>query len=355
MIPFKLPNINGSVIAVTGTASTLQSLIRTASSSTTFDVNNLDAIDLVVEGDDIRVAFDGNTPTATEGLKVTGSKSLRNISLDALQLVSTGATSNVSIQIGRTASDESGGGTFSSGGGGGGGGITFDPGTPDGALLKKTSSSTVGQDTQVSAALIVSLQALATFTDNLSAYYEKGVTVNDLTANWTYNRTPDPASQTIVGFGPVAVNLRTISASGLGITDTFTLEIDAVGNDVTYGAPTGNPSSKSITHTWVYPYYYGVGAQGLDGAAIGALTTIIRPKENTTKAFSPSTQVMYFAYLNSYGSLTSILDQNGFETISDWTPRTVSITGLDSTIQTYKVYEFNNITTAVAANYTFKF
>ena len=74
---------------------------------------------------------------------------------------------------------------------------------------------------------------------------------------------------------------------------------------------------------------------------------------NKTTTTSPSSEVYYFAYPSSYGSLTSILDTNGFETLSDYTKRTENITGLDASSQEYFIYEFNNLTTQTDFNNTY--
>jgi len=82
---------------------------------------------------------------------------------------------------------------------------------------------------------------------------------------------------------------------------------------------------------------------------------LVKTPSNTTTVTSPSSQVFYLAYPNTSAALTSILDSNGFETISDYTLRTVSITGLDGSSQTYKVYEYNNLTTQTNFTNQFKF
>lgn len=105
--------------------------------------------------------------------------------------------------------------------------------------------------------------------------------------------------------------------------------------------------SNAQTYTFVYPYYYGVGAPGLTGAQIAALTKLVQTQQNTNTITSPTAQVYYFAYPAAYPVLTSILDASGFETIGDYIVRTVTITGLDGTPQSYRVYEFDHLTTQV--------
>jgi hypothetical protein len=121
----------------------------------------------------------------------------------------------------------------------------------------------------------------------------------------------------------------------------------------TVGDGTSTTNSNVITDQYVYPYYRGVGAAGLDGAAIGALTKDIVVQGNYTRAFSPTSQKVYYAYIATYPDLTSIIDQNGFNVTSGFTQRLATITGLDGTPQSYKVYESNLTTTQTGFNYTF--
>jgi hypothetical protein len=118
---------------------------------------------------------------------------------------------------------------------------------------------------------------------------------------------------------------------------------------------TSTVQSNTLTYSFVYPFYFGVGAQGLTNVQIASLTKSIQTKQNTNTITSPTSQVFYFAYPSSYGFLTSILDTNGFETIGDYIVRSVVITGLDGTPQNYRVYEYANLTTQVNFTNQYKF
>lgn len=112
-------------------------------------------------------------------------------------------------------------------------------------------------------------------------------------------------------------------------------------------------STATSTITFLYPVLYLVGAVGLSTAAIySGATKVLSATKGRTIAFSPSNQVVYYCIPASIGVLTSIKDINLFETISDWTLRSENITGLDSTAQAYKIYEFKNLT-AAPMTYTF--
>lgn len=162
----------------------------------------------------------------------------------------------------------------------------------------------------------------------------------------------------------------TISRSGAGVIFTYGAPIPNGGVEpthtdatllsttTTYTTTVGDgttTSTDSDTYTFVYPYYVGVGAPGLTGAQIGALTKLIVVQGSRSQLYSPSSQVLYFAYPASYPNLVSILDQNSFNVTADWTLRNpVVITGLDGTPQNYKVYEFNNLT-SLSQTYTFNY
>lgn len=161
----------------------------------------------------------------------------------------------------------------------------------------------------------------------------------------------------------------TISRSGAGVIHTYAPNpaggVEPTFNDATLLATTTtytttvgdgtSTSTDSDTYTFVYPFYVGVGAAGLTGAQIGALTKLIVAQGSRSQAYAPSTQVMYFAYPAAYANLSSILDENSFNVTADWTLRNpVVITGLDGSPQNYKVYEFNNLT-SLAQTYTFNF
>ena len=103
----------------------------------------------------------------------------------------------------------------------------------------------------------------------------------------------------------------------------------------------------------VNPYYYGVGAQGLTGGQIQLLNEDATAKGDKSYEFSLTAQVYYVMYPAYYGVLSSILDNNGFETLPGWTSRTETITVLSVEIS-YLIYEFNYITTQSNFTNTFK-
>lgn len=137
-------------------------------------------------------------------------------------------------------------------------------------------------------------------------------------------------------------------------TDTATLTATTI-YTATVGDGSGSTTFNSITFTFVYPFYYGVGAQALTGSQVQSLTKFVQVKQNITTSTSPNNQVYYFAYPQSYGSLTSIIDQNGFNTTAGYTQRSVTLTMMDSTMQPYYIYEFNTLTTQTNFKNTYNF
>lgn len=103
------------------------------------------------------------------------------------------------------------------------------------------------------------------------------------------------------------------------------------------------------------PFYYGVGAKGLASSEVFKLIKV--SEGNTipfTIAVSPVDQVWYFAYPDSYPALKSIKDQNGFELISDFKVTTGNnIINTSGEKITYRIYEYNNVTTLTSYKVTY--
>jgi len=193
---------------------------------------------------------------------------------------------------------------------------------------------------------------------------EKGDSVASTTLTATTTKRSDDIATVEFFRGGVSIDVNTPPANPGGgsevhvdssapFSDNLTFRVD-----VTDNGATGGPStvSSSRTFNFVYPYYYGIGAAGLTPAQVAALTKDVRTENtNYDRSFGAATsQVYYFAYPASYGALTSILDENGFEVFGDWTETIANITGLDTNAVSYRIYEFNNVVTAPATNYVFK-
>jgi len=101
--------------------------------------------------------------------------------------------------------------------------------------------------------------------------------------------------------------------------------------------------------------YWGVGAQNLNAGILQS--TLTQSKQifstNISFTYNATLQVYYFCYPQSLGVLTSIKDNNGFETISGWTRKSMSFVFVGLENIPYYVYEFNNLTSV--ENFTNRF
>lgn len=191
---------------------------------------------------------------------------------------------------------------------------------------------------------------------------EKGTSVTSILLSALVTKKSDPIAAVRFYQGATLLGTKT-GTIPTGGTETQAYSTP-FSNDISFSAQvddngaTGGPTTvtSNTTYSFVYPYYYGAGAVGLTAAQVSALTKdiIVSTATKTVTMTATAGQVFYFAYLASYGALTSILDVNGFETIGAWTLTTSNITGLDASAQSYRIYSFNNPVTAGAYQYTFK-
>ena len=123
---------------------------------------------------------------------------------------------------------------------------------------------------------------------------------------------------------------------------------DSKGQD--YGTPLAAGSSTATkTMNFILPYYYGKSATTTVSDFTG-LTKSVTAKGQKQFKFTTNNEHMVIAYDSSYGNLSSILDPNGFETISGWTKSTLTVGGFS-----YFVYVANSATTDTNAQFTFKY
>jgi len=146
-------------------------------------------------------------------------------------------------------------------------------------------------------------------------------------------------------------------------TDTFT-----VSSNQTYTArisdDQGRNGTASGNYRFTYPFYWGVvdeqadifdnitRAQILALAGMGVHVETVGTKAVTT---SPTNERYCFMYPASYGALSSVIDNNGFETLPAYDTFTYNVIGLDGTSQSYRVYILNADTTAVGFTNTYHF
>lgn len=112
--------------------------------------------------------------------------------------------------------------------------------------------------------------------------------------------------------------------------------------------------SNSKTYSFVYPFFWGVCPTWsiYDWITENDLVNIswvwknITTKWNKSVTGSPNSERFVFLYPESYWNLSSIIDDNWFETISDYNVSVISITSmLDWTNVNYKFYELKSDTT----------
>lgn len=115
---------------------------------------------------------------------------------------------------------------------------------------------------------------------------------------------------------------------------------------------TVNDGTKDVTKTvkieFVSPYYYGASASSTVTATTG-LTESAEKKGDKTVKYTANGEYIVFMYPSSYGNLTSILDQNSFENIQDFTLTTSTIDSVS-----YNIYTTNNVCYCTDFSYTFK-
>ena len=157
-----------------------------------------------------------------------------------------------------------------------------------------------------------------------------------ITFNWSYNK--DITTQTLTGCTLADETVRTATYdTNITTNKTFTLSASDGKNNV----------SKSISYTFVYPYYTGVSTTDtLTETDIKALTKKVETKGSKTINYTTSQSYMVFAYPSSYGAIKSIIDQNGFNVTDSFVRNTVTVNSVE-----YYVYCSNQC----SGSYSMKF
>lgn len=121
-------------------------------------------------------------------------------------------------------------------------------------------------------------------------------------------------------------------------------------------------TSNTIWYRFVYPMYVGnLTSSSPSEAQIKTLNKLIQAKSNVSYEHNFSQSRYVFAYPQSYGSLVSIIDNNGYETIDDYKVISDTFTMLDGASVDYYIYVFevpgyeSVLTDAVNFTNTYKF
>ena len=167
--------------------------------------------------------------------------------------------------------------------------------------------------------------------------FELGTTITaPITFNWEYNK--DITTQSLTDCTLADETVRTATYDSDITTDkTFTLSATDGENTV----------SKSISYKFVTPYYIGVSITNtLTETDITALTKKLETKGSKTVNYTTAQSYMVFAYPKSYGAISSVIDQNGFNVTDSFTQSTITV----GTVE-YYVY----ISNQCSGSYTIKF
>lgn len=201
--------------------------------------------------------------------------------------------------------------------------------------------------------------------DKAGVSFEKGesVTINSVSTNIVIGSNPIKTVALLVN--GVQEQVKTPAATEGTITVTFSINktikasieqghytikvTDTKGYNITVQSPAIN---------FYYPCYYGVVAKDvtvntITAAQITAMTKRAEAKGNKTYTYNTNNQRMVFAYPASYGQLTSIQDQNGFEQMKSFEKNSITIKTIDGDVE-YFVY-MNNANTNTNFKMTYKF
>ena len=146
-------------------------------------------------------------------------------------------------------------------------------------------------------------------------------------------------------------------------TDTFTIT-----SNQSYTARIADDQGRGDTgsggYTFTYPFYWGVVDESTDIfdnitqaqiLAITGMSKYVQTKGTKSFVSNPTSERFCIMYPASYGALTSVIDNSGFETISDYDIYTYGVVGLDGSTQSYRVYILKNDTTQTDFTNTYYF
>lgn len=221
-------------------------------------------------------------------------------------------------------------------GGGSGAGIASDV-AYDNAALADVDNVKEALDTLISEMYYVEPSVTSFTATQTGGVFEIGTTITaPVTFNWSYNK--DITTQTLTDCTLADETIRTATYNtDITTNKTFTLNASDGKNNV----------SKSISYTFVNPYYTGVSSTDtLTETDVTALTKKVVAKGTQTVNYTTSQSHMVFAYPGSYGAIKSIIDQNGFNVTDSFTKSTLTINSAE-----YYIY----ISNKCSGTYTMKF
>ena len=192
--------------------------------------------------------------------------------------------------------------------------------------------------------------SISTSPNNSLREYWNHVNNPTITANITEGSNPS-APMSSITFKRWTTEIHTWTDTSF--QDTFTVETNTTYR-VNIVDTEWRTATATKTYSFVYPFFWWVANAWdiTDWITEADLTNLpwvsksVSTKRNKNVTSSPNSQRFVFLYPESYWNLTSIIDQNWFETISDYNLSTITINSmLDWTSQNYKFYELKNDTT----------
>lgn len=202
----------------------------------------------------------------------------------------------------------------------------------------------------------VSLNPLQTYQYGTSNSFSLvgNVEPNDETQIYA-RRVYDVTSGTVL-LGTVDSNSFSYPLTNVVASHSYRVDVD-VGNN---GSPV-TLSSPTRSVTFVYPFIYGMSqdASPTGSSLYSSLTKNVSSKSSKTVVLSGSDKFIYFAYPLSYGALSSIYDQNGFDVTGSFESYQLSVVSsnlnYNNWTQAYYVYKTTSVTSVDSKPFVFNF
>ena len=244
-------------------------------------------------------------------------------------------------------------GTITAVGGGAAGGDVADfvSNTVVGAIQKNTDLSGKTSMEILKMALVSYVNPSATVSySQTNTVLKKGQTFDlTITVSGIVKGTNDVAELILIKDGTVLETIPYVAG-----TNSYEFSpITGINADCSFQIKVGDTQGKQYSTTKSYsfvdPYYIGA-TDGIPTAdTVVTLTELIEAKSNKTKKVTAADQYVVIAYPASYGNLTSIIDGNGFENLTDYTKISLTINDV-----AYNCYHTTGKKSMTDFSYTYK-
>ena len=179
--------------------------------------------------------------------------------------------------------------------------------------------------------------------------YKVGTNVTGLVAKVTVTKKSENITKIEFLVNDVVKETITTDVANGG---TFNYTVEDFSTDTTIKAIVYDASSnvpKTSTVKFVNPYYCGTTDDIPTADTVVVLTELVESKGSKTRTVTCSNKHVVIAYPASYGKLTSILDGNGFENLTDYTNIQETINDVS-----YEIYYTTGKKTLTNFKYTYK-